>query len=229
MTLTFYTNPNSRGRMVRWMLEEVGCPYETVVLEYQRSSEADRWGGAALERPKGGAPDDERVRFFAEINPIGKVPAIAHDGQIVTESGAICAYLAEAFPGVGLAPTPAERADYYRWMFFAAGPVEQAVTNSRAGFRPAPEEEFFFGYGSYERTVDQLERAVRAHQFIAGDRFTAADVYVGSHVGWGLGLQTLPPRDAFLSYAARLTTREAYVRAVAKDEALLTRSVGSGN
>ena len=152
-----------------------------------------------------------------------------HDGQIVTESGAICAYLAEAFPEVGLAPTPAERADYYRWMFFAAGPVEQAVTNMRAGFRPAPEQEFFFGYGSYERTVDQLERAVGARQFIAGDRFTAADVYVGSHVGWGLGLQTLPPRDAFLSYAARLTTREAYVRAVAKDEALLTRSVGSRN
>jgi glutathione S-transferase len=109
------------------------------------------------------------------------------------------------------------------------GPVEQAVTNMRAGFRPAPEQEFFFGYGSYERTVDQLERAVGARQFIAGDRFTAADVYVGSHVGWGLGLQTLPPRDAFLSYAARLTTREAYVRAVAKDEALLTRSVGSRN
>jgi glutathione S-transferase len=227
MTLTFYTNPNSRGRMVRWMLEEVGCPYATVVLEYERSSEADKWGGAALERPKGNDVDDERARFFTEVNPIGKVPAIVHDGRIVTESGAICAYLADAFPAAGLAPTPAERADYYRWMFFAAGPVEQAITNSRAGFKPTPEQEFFFGYGSYERTVDQLERAVRAHQFIAGDRFTAADVYVGSHVGWCLGLQTLPPRDAFLSYASRLITRETYVRAVAKDDALLVRSVAS--
>ena len=222
MTLTFYTNPNSRGRIVRWMLEEVGGDYETVVLDYERSSAADRWGGAALERA--GDPGDARARFFAEVNPIGKVPAIVHDGRVVTESGAICAYLAEAFPDAGLAPTAAERADYYRWMFFAAGPVEQAVTNHRAGFVPAPEQEFFLGYGSYERTVDQLERAVKAHPFIAGDRLTAADVYVESHVGWGLGLQTLPPRETFLAYAGRLTTREAYARAVAKDEALLSRS-----
>ncbi len=219
MTLTFYTHPNSRGRIVRWMLEEVGCDYETVVLDYERSSAADRWGGAALARPAD--PSDPRARFFAEINPIGKVPAIVHDKRVVTEAAAICAYLAETFPAAALAPTAAERADYYRWMFFAAGPVEQAVTNHRAGFGPAPEQEFFLGYGSYERTVDQLERAVKAHPFVAGDRFTAADVYVGSHVGWGLGLGTLPPREAFLAYAGRLTAREAYARAVAKDAALM--------
>lgn len=221
MSLTFYTNPNSRGRIVRWMLEEVGCDYETVVIDYERSSDADRWGGAALERPND--PTDPRTRFFSEVNQIGKVPAIEHDGHVVTESGAICAYLAETFPSAGLAPTAAERAEYYRWMFFAAGPVEQAVTNFRAGFVPAPEQEFFLGYGSYDRTVDQLERAVQARPFIAGDRFTAADVYVGSHIGWGLGLQTLPPREAFLAYAGRLTAREAYARGVAKDEALLSR------
>lgn len=216
MALTFYTNPNSRGRIVRWMLEEVGCDYETVVLDYERSSAADVWGGAALARDG----DPTRGRFFTQVNPIGKVPAIEHDGRIVTESAAICAYLAETFPAAGLVPTAEERADYYRWMFFAAGPVEQAVTNFRAGFVPAVEQEFFLGYGSYERTVDQLERAVQAHPFIAGERFTAADVYVGSHIGWGLGLQTLPPRDAFLAYAGRLTTRDAYKRAVAKDEEL---------
>lgn len=225
MTLTFYTNPNSRGRIVRWMLEEVGCDYDTVVLDYERSSEADRWGGAALERPN--EPSDVRSRFFTEVNPIGKVPAIVHDGQVVTESGAICAYLAEAFPEAGLAPTAEERADYYRWMFFTAGPVEQAITNHRAGFVPDPGQEFFLGHGSYERTVDQLERAVKARPFIAGDRFTAADVYVGSHVGWGLGLQTLPPREAFIAYAGRLTMREAYARGVAADEALLAASSGS--
>ncbi|MBC7989916.1 MAG: glutathione S-transferase family protein [Luteimonas sp.] len=222
MTLTFYTNPNSRGQIVRWMLEELGCDYDTVVLDYERSSEADKWGGAALAQPNDSS--DERSRFFAEVNPIGKVPAIVHDGQVVTESAAICAYLAETFPAAGLAPTAEERADYYRWMFFVAGPVEQAVTNHRAGFVPAVWQEFFFGYGSYDRTVDQLERAVKAHPFIAGDRFTAADIYVGSHIGWGLGLQTLPPREAFLAYAGRLTTREGYARAVAKDEVLLSRS-----
>ncbi|RQS67304.1 glutathione S-transferase family protein [Burkholderia sp. Bp8963] len=219
LPLTFYTNPNSRGRIVHWMLEEVGCEYETVVLDYERSSEADRWGGAALARSYGIL--DERSRFFTEVNPMGKVPAIVHDGRVISESAAICAYLAETFPDAGLAPTAEERADYYRWMFFAAGPVEQAITNHRAGFVPAAEQEFFFGHGSYERTVDQLERAVRSSTFIAGERFTAADVYVGSHIGWGLGLETLPKRDAFLEYVGRVTQRDAFQRAIAKGEALL--------
>ncbi|MFT3804492.1 MAG: glutathione S-transferase family protein [Burkholderiaceae bacterium] len=216
MSLVFYTNPNSRGRIVRWMLEEVGAEYDTVVLDYETSSESDRWGGAALARPQ-----DERARFFTEINPIGKIPAIVHDGRVVTEAGAICAYLADAFPQAGLTPTPGERADYFRWLFFVAGPVEQAVTNRRAGFVPLPEQEFFFGYGSYERTVDQLERAVQAHPYIAGNRFTAADVYVASHIGWGLALQTLPEREALLAYAGRMIERPAYARAVAKDQALI--------
>ena len=108
-------------------------------------------------------------------------------------------------------------------MFFAAGPIEQAVTNFRAGFTPAPEQEFFLGYGSYERTVDELERAIKARPYIAGDRVTAADIYVGSHVGWGLGLETLPPREAFLAYAGKLTERKGYKRAVALDQALLSK------
>jgi glutathione S-transferase len=219
MTITFYTNPNSRGRVVRWMLEEIGCPYETVTIDYERSSAADEWGGAALERPSD--PADPRFRFFSEVNPMGKVPAIVHDGHVVTETAAICAYLAEAFPEAGLAPTAEERADYLRWMFFVAGPLDQANTNRRAGFVPKPEQEFFFGYGSFERAVDQLERAVQAHPYIAGNRFTAADIYVGTHVGWGLGLQSLPPRQAFIDYATRVTNREAFARASAKDEALM--------
>ncbi len=219
MTITFYTHPNSRGRIVRWMLEEIGCAYETVVLNYELSSEGDPWGGAALARPD--SSDIERSRFFSDLNPIGKIPAIVHEGRVISESAAICAYLAETFPEALLAPTAEERADYYRWLFFAAGPVEQAVTNFRAGFTPTSGQEFFLGYGSYERTVDQLERAVCAHAYIAGERFTAADVYVGSHVGWGLGLQTLPARPAFIDYAQKLMARPAYQRAVAKDNELL--------
>ncbi|WP_218222368.1 glutathione S-transferase family protein [Pseudomonas sp. Irchel 3H7] len=221
MTIAFYTNPNSRGRMVRWMLEEIGCTYETVIMDYQSISQADRWGGAALAAPMAADADDPRVGFFRDVNPMGKIPALVHNGQTITETAAICAYLADAFPEAGLAPGPANRAAYYRWLFFAAGPLEQAVTNHRAGFNPTPEQEFFFGYGSYERTVDQLERAVLAHPFIAGEHFTAADVYVGSHIGWGLGLQTLPPRAAFLAYAEKLTSRDAFKRAVAKDQELL--------
>ena len=219
--ITFYTNPNSRGRMVRWMLEEVGCPYQTVVLDYEKSSQFDQWGGAALQRPAANGGDHQGARFFSEVNPIGKVPAIVHNGQVITESAAICAYLADAFPAAGLAPAPEQRAAYYRWLFFVAGPLEQAVTNLRAGFTPLPEQEFFLGYGNYNRTVDQLEMAVQAQPYVAGDHFSAADVYAGSHIGWGLALQTLPARAAFVSYATRLASRPAYQRAVEKDNALL--------
>jgi glutathione S-transferase len=200
MALTFYTNPMSRGRIARWMLEEVGAPYEERVLSF----------GQGLKDPD-----------YLAINPMGKVPAIVHDGQVVTEGPAICAYLADAFPDAGLAPRPDERAAYYRWLFFAAGPVEQAVTNHHLKFDPAAEQQAMVGYGSYDLTVEVLERAVSAHPYIAGDRFTAADVYVGSAVGWGIQFGTLPRREAFDSYFARLSARDAYARATAKDDALI--------
>jgi glutathione S-transferase len=198
--LIFYTNPMSRGRIVRWMLEEVGAPYETVVMDYATTMKADP---------------------YLSINPMGKVPAIVHDGRIVTECAAICAYLAEAFPEAGLAPTVDERADYYRWLFFAAGPVEQAITNHHAKFDPSADQACSFGYGSYGQTVDTLEKAVSAHDYIAGDRFTAADVYVGSMVGWGVQFGTLPKRDAFQAYNDRLGGRDAHKRANDKDNALM--------
>ncbi len=197
--LIFYTHPQSRGRIARWALEEAGAVYETQVVEY----------GTTM---KGGD--------YLGINPMGKVPAIVHNGRVVTECAAICAYLAEAFPEAGLAPNTDERADYYRWLFFAAGPVEQAVTNNFAKFEPSADQGRMFGYGNYELAVDVLEKAVSAHPYIAGDRFTAADIYVGSAVGWGTMFGTLPKRDAFLDYFARLSSREAYQRASAKDDAL---------
>jgi glutathione S-transferase len=152
---------------------------------------------------------------------MGKVPAIVHQGRVVTECAAICAYLADAFPDAGLAPPLDDRADYYRWLFFAAGPVEQAVTNKAAGFEPTPERGRMFGYGNFDLAVDVLERAVAAHPYIAGDRFTAADVYVGSQVAWGLQFGTLPRRDAFTAYAEKITARDAAKRAAAKDDALM--------
>jgi len=197
--LVFYTNPMSRGRIIRWMLEEVGCDYDTQIVDYA-SMKADP---------------------YLSINPMGKVPAIVHKGHVVTECAAICAYLAEAFPDAGLAPTEDERADYYRWLFFAAGPVEQAVTNKAAGFEPSAERERMFGYGNFDRTIDVLERAVQAQSYIAGERFTAADVYVGSQVAWGIQFGTVPRRDAFVAYAEKLTARDAARRAAAKDDALM--------
>jgi len=197
--LILYTNPQSRGRIARWMLEEVGAPYETEFVDYGTTMKGED---------------------YLTINPMGKVPAIVHNGKVVTECAAICAYLAEAFPEAGLAPLPEERADYYRWLFFTAGPVEQAVTNHVAQFVPKPEQGRMFGYGNYDLTVDVLEAAVRAHPYIAGDRFTAADVYVGSGVGWGTMFGTLPKRQAFLDYFARLSSRDAFKRAAQLDDTL---------
>ncbi len=200
--LTFYTNPMSRGRIARWMIEEVGVDYDTVILGYADSMKAPE---------------------YLAINPMGKVPAIVHAGKVVTEGAAICAYLAEAFPAAGLAPTEAERADYYRWLFFAAGPVEQAITDRYLGIQPDEKQRRMAGYGHYDLMVDALEVAVAAHTWIAGERFTAADVYVGSQILWGAQFGTLPKREAFAAYAARLTAREAYQRAGAKDDAALPK------
>lgn len=202
MTLTFYTNPMSRGQIARWMLEESGAPYEQVLLDYATTMHA---------------PD------YHAINPMGKVPAIVHDGKIITECAAICAYLADAFPAAGLAPAPEARADYYRWLFFAAGPVEAAVTNRAFGWEAPPERQAMLGYGSYERVCDTLEAAVSGRSFIAGDRFSAADVYVGSQIDWGLMFGSLPKRDAFEAYVAPFRERPAYLRAKAIDTALMPK------
>ena len=202
MSLIFYTNPMSRGRIARWMLEEVGAPYETVVLD---------WG-------QNKAPD------FLAINPMGKVPTIVHDGKVVTEGAAICAYLADAFPDAGLAPPTDARADYYRWLFFASGPVEQAVTDKSFGLAPTDQQQMMAGYGHFDLMVDVLEKAVSQHDYIAGDRFTAADVYVGSQVAWGRQFESLPQRDAFDAYLERILSRPAYKRAGEIDDALIAQA-----
>jgi glutathione S-transferase len=198
--LVFYTNPMSRGRIIRWMLEEAGADYETVVLDYASTMK---------EEP------------YLSINPMGKVPAIVHNGHVVTECAAICAYLADAFPEAGLAPPTSDRADYYRWLFFGAGPLEQAVTNKSMGFEPSEQQQRMAGYGNYDLAVDTLEKAVSAHPYIAGDSFTAADVYVGSQVGWGTQFGTLPKRDAFTEYLGRIMSRDACKRANDLDNALM--------
>ena len=190
--LVFYTNPRSRGRIVRWMLEEVGAPYDTEVLEY----------GTTMKAPE-----------YLAINPMGKVPAIRHRGTVVTEVAAICAYLADAFPEANLAPPPAERGDYYRWFFFAAGPLEAAIVNTALGFEVPADREVMAGYGNLATALDALETAFSNGPYVAGDRFTAADVYVGSHVSWGIQFGTLEKRDSFAEYASRVVDRDAYRRA----------------
>ena len=199
-TLTFYTNPMSRGQIARWMLEEVGAPYEQVLLDY----------GTTMK-----APD------YLAINPMGKVPAIKHGDVVVTECAAICAYMADAFPEAGLAPDPAHRGDYYRWLFFGAGPLEQAITNKSLGFDVPADKAMMAGYGSFDAAMDGLEAAVAGKQYIAGDRFSAADVYVGSQIGWGLAFGSIDKRPAFETYWDGLKDRPAYVKAKGIDMALM--------
>ena len=161
---------------------------------------------------------------YLAINPMGKVPAIAHDNKIVTEGAAICAYLADAFPDAGLAPTAEEQADYYRWLFFAAGPLESAITNRSMGFEIEPDKEKMAGYGNYDQVVDALDRKFQTDDYVCGTRFTMADVYVGAQVVWGTQFGTLPKRDSFVAYAQRVTERAAYKSAKAVDDALIAEN-----
>jgi glutathione S-transferase len=202
LKLIFYTNPMSRGRIARWMLEEVGAPYQTELLDY----------GPPMKGPD-----------YLAVNPMGKVPALRHGDVVVTECAAICAYLADAFPDAGLAPAPASpaRGAYFRWLFFAAGPLDAAVTNKALGFELPAGRERMAGYGSFASVMDTLEGAVSGAEFLAGDKFSAADVYVGSQIGFGLRFGYLEKRPAFETYWARLATRPAAIRAAEIDDALL--------
>src|SRR3970040_2382719 len=162
--LVLYTNPMSRGRIVRCMLEEVGAPDRTEILEF----------GTTMKAPA-----------YLAINPMGKVPAIRHGKTVVTECAAICAYLADAFPDAGLAPPPTQRSAYYRWLFFAAGPLEACVTNRSLGLEAPADKQRVIGYGNFASVMDTLEKALAGGGYIASERFSAADVYVGSHIRWG--------------------------------------------
>ncbi len=200
--LTFYTNPMSRGRIIRWMLEEVGQPYETVVLDY----------ATTMKGPE-----------YLKINPMGKVPAIKHGDAVVTEAAAICAYLADAFPQANLAPPSGskERGPYYRWLFYGAGPVEAMASNHALGVQIPDDKRGMVGYGSREQVIDTLDKALQGRDYLAGDRFTAADLYVGAQIGWGLQFGTIEKRPAFEAYLGRIMSRPAAGRAKEIDDGLI--------
>jgi glutathione S-transferase len=199
---TFFTNPMSRGQIARWALHEAGADYDQVLVDWA----------------------DKPAALLA-ANPMGKVPTLIHHSasgdQVITECAAICAYLAEAHPQAGLLPTASERGAYYRWLFFAAGPVETAVTTKGLGLVLPPEKEGMAGWGSFDRTIAALDGHFAAHAFVCGDRFTMADVYVGSQIDWGLAFESIPTSPAFAAYAERCRARAGYMAAKAIDNALI--------
>ncbi|HEX7710358.1 MAG TPA: glutathione S-transferase family protein [Sphingomonadaceae bacterium] len=199
---TFFYNPMSRAQIARWALHEVGADYEPVLVEW-----------------------DNKPAALTRANPMGKLPTIIHHhgghDHVVTEAAAICHYLAAVHPQAGLLPREHELADYFRWLFFAAGPLEQAVTNKAYGWLPDERQEIALGFGSYERTIDTLDSWFAGHDFVCGERFTMADVYVGSAVDWGLAFKTMPERAVLLAYAERVRMRDAYREAKAIDTGLI--------
>ncbi len=201
--LVFYTHPQSRGRVVRWMLEELGRPYRTELLDY----------GTTMKAPA-----------YLAINPMGKVPAIRHGDTVVTEAAAICAYLADAVPEAGLAPPPGDplRGPYYRWLFFAAGPLEAAASNKALGLEVPEGRERMMGYGSYADVMNALEPLVGGGDYLVGDSFSAADLYLGAQLGWGMMFGTIERRPAFEAYWERISRRPAALRAKEIDDALAT-------
>ena len=197
-TLVLYTHPQSRGRVARWMLEEVGVPYATEIVEY---------GAQAMKSPA-----------YLAINPMGKVPALRRGDLVVTENAAICAWLADAYPAAGLAPAvddPA-RADYFRWLFFVAGPLEAAVqaTLGKATLDPG-----MAGFGRLEDVLGTLEALLTGRTHVAGDRFSAADLMMAAYLGWYMQTGLLEKRPAFEAYVGRHWTRPAAVRAKSIDDA----------
>ncbi len=207
--IVFYHNPMSRGRIAHWMLEEVGVPYTLKLLNFEKR--------------------EHKTPEFLAINPMGKIPTLVHGSTVVTESAAICAYLADAFPAAGLAPntTDPARGTYLRWLFFGAGSLEPAIID-RMLSRPASERPSAMSYGSHEDASNAVEKAITPGPCILGQRFSAADVYIGSCIGFGLMTKSLEVRPAFQAYVARNSARPAYQRAEARNEELMKKMQASG-
>lgn len=198
--LILYHIAPSRSSIVLWMLEEIGKPYELRVLDHQRG--------------------ENREAAYLSVNPMGKVPALNHKGVVITEAAAICCYLADAFPGAALAlpiGNP-QRGPYLKWLFFGPGCLEPALLDRMLNREGGPRQAL--GWGDFDSVINVIADAVTSGPYLLGDRFTAADVVIGSGLRWGMMVKLLPERPELLDYVGRLGQRPALQRAVARDQAL---------
>ena len=199
--LVLYHAAPSRSSVVRWMLEEIGEPYDVHVLKL--------------------AEGEQRTPGYRAINPMGKVPALKHGDEVVTEAAAICTHLADAFPQAGLNVPVGDkgRGSYLKWLFFGPSCIEPAVTD-RAFPRKEEPRRGMLGYGDFDTVLDVVAGAVEPGPYLMGDKFTAADVIIGSNLRWGMMFDLLPKRPEFVAYVGRLEHRPALQRATAADQAL---------
>ena len=199
--LTLYHAVPSRSSIVRWMLEEIGEPYDIHVLSLSKG--------------------DNRAREYLAINPMGKVPALKHGDVIITESAAICTYLADEFPRAELNVPIGDprRGPYLKWLFFGPSCIESAMMD-RAFPRKEEARRAALGYGDFDTVLNVVAKAVAGGPHILGEQFTAADVVIGSALRFGMLFKLLPEREEFIAYSGRLAQRGALLRAEAKDKEL---------
>ena len=202
--ITFYHNPMSRGRMVHWMLEECGAPYEVKLVDFNKR--------------------EHKAPSFVAINAMGKLPTIVHKGVVITEVAAIITYLADAFPAAGLAPAldDPKRGVFLRWMFFGAGCVDSAIIDKMFS-RPAPERPGAIGYGSFDDTINAITLALKPAPYLLGEKFSAADLYISAQLGWGTFMKVLQPSAEIGAYFERCSSRPASQRALAQGEEFTKR------
>ena len=191
--LTLYHAAPSRSSIVRWMLEEIGEPYEIKLLRLRKG--------------------DQQKPDYLAINPMGKVPALKHGDVVITEAAAICTYLADAFPKAGLSVPIGDprRGIYLKWLFFGPGCLEPAVID-RAAPRKEEPRRGMLGYGDFDTVMNVLAEAVEKGPWLMGEQFTAADVVIGSNIRWGTIFKLLPERKEFLDYSACIAARPAAQR-----------------
>ena len=199
--LTLYHAAPSRSSIVRWMLEEIGEPYDIHHLSLSKG--------------------DNRAPDYLAVNPMGKVPALRHGDVVITEAAAICAYLADEFPRarLNIPIGDARRGPYLKWLFFGPSCIEPAMMD-RAFPRKEEPRRGMLGYGDFDTLMNVVANAVAKGPYIMGDQFTAADVVIGSGLRFGMMFKMLPERSEFIAYTGRLAQRPALARAEAKDKEL---------
>lgn len=200
MSLDFYHAPNSRSATTRILLEELGVPFTLHALKF--------------------AENEQRKPEYMAVNPMGKVPAIVHDGVLVTETAAIIIYLCDAFPQTELAPAIGDRlrGPYLRWLAFYAGCMEPAFVDR--ALKREPGRAAMMPYGDWDTTFQTVLDQLRKGPWLLGERYTGADVMWGSALGFLTSFKLIPEHPIISPYLERFNARPAVVAARAKDAEL---------